>query len=386
MNNIAAKSYHLPIQKKLIGLSAVIFTGLITFLLFFYISFSGSLENEIKAQSKHLTESASGMVSYFYDLSATGQLSDEDAKKYAMEALKHSTYSDDGYFWISGLDGEILLQPYKPELVGLSLLDWQYPDGTTPFRNIDRKIRQGGGWVNYLWSKNDSLEQYSKIAYVSYFSPWDWLIGTGIYLDDMEQNVFWTVVKASGILLFGFVLFIGTAIVIVNFVVNQLSEQSVRDTLTKLYTKRFLEDVIPGMLENEKRNNRTLAAVFMDIDHFKDVNDSYGHDCGDKVLQKIAQVMLENTRSGDYCIRYGGDEFVIIGPCDDDKNVIAVVERIREEAAALVFSHHDIDFKVTLSAGIALYENHHDSFDETLIQADMKLYQAKKMGRNCVVA
>jgi len=386
MNNISAKSYHLPIQKKLICLSAVIFTGLIAFLLFFYISFSGSLENEKKSQSKHLTESALGMVSYFYDLSLTGQLSDEEAKKYAMEALRHSTYSDNGYFWVSALDGEILLQPYKPELVGLSLHDWQYSDGTYPFRNIEREMRKGGGWFNYYWSKDDSLEQYPKITYVSYFAPWDWLIGTGIYLDDMEKNVFWTVAKASGILLFGFVLFISSAIVIVNYFINQLSEQSVRDTLTKLYTKRFLEEVIPGMLENEKRNNRTLAAVFMDIDHFKDVNDNYGHDCGDKVLQKIAKVMLENTRSGDYCIRYGGDEFVIIGPCDDDKNVIAVAERIREKAASLVFSYNDIDFKVTLSAGIALYEEHHGSFDETLIQADMKLYEAKKMGRNCIAS
>lgn len=385
MAHITAQPYRLPLQNKLITLSAVILAGLIAFLLFFYMSFSSSLEKEKKAQSKHLTESASGMVSYFHQLSLTGELSDEIAQKYAMEALKQSTYSNNGYFWIGTLDGDILLQPYKPELVGLSLLDWQYSDGTYPFRDIDRADRKNGGWVNYLWSKNDSLEQFPKIGYVLYFESWDWLIGTGIYIDDMEKNIFWTVAKASGILLFGFVLFISSAIITINYFVNQLSEQSVRDSLTKLYTKRFLEEVIPGMLENEKRNNRVLAVIFLDIDHFKKVNDTYGHNCGDMVLQKVANVMMECTRTGDYCIRYGGEEFVIIGPCDNNKNVIAVAERIRKSVANLSFTHDDIEFSVTLSAGIALHEHGQASFDDTLIEADTKLYDAKESGRNRVV-
>ncbi|QUM84309.1 diguanylate cyclase [Moritella sp. 28] len=385
MPNFSAYSHRLPIQNKLIALSVLIFSVLIAFLLFFYDSFSTSLENEKKAQSKHLTESAIGVISYFHGLSLAGQLSDEDAKNYAMNSLKNSTYGDHGYFWISSLDGEILLQPYKPELVGMSLLDWQYTDGTHPFRDVSRERRKTGGWITYLWSKNDSLEQFSKIAYVSYFAPWDWLIGTGIYLDDMEENVFWTVSKATGILLFGFVLFIGVSTLTINYFINILSKQSVRDSLTKLYSKRFLEEVIPGMLENEKRHNRALAAIFLDIDHFKKINDTYGHNCGDQVLQKVARVMMECTRTGDYCIRYGGEEFVIIGPCDNSKNVIAVAERIRKQVSNLVFTHDGTAFNVTLSAGIALHDHAKSSFDETLNDADMKLFEAKTAGRNCVV-
>ena len=385
MSNFSAYSHRLPIQNKLIVLSVLIFSVLIAFLLFFYNSFSTSLENEKKAQSKHLTQSALGIIRYFYDLSSDGQLSDKDAKKYAMDALKHATYGDNGYFWISDLDGEILLQPYKPELVGMSLLDWQYTDGTHPFRDIDRERRKAGGWITYLWSKNDSLEQYSKIAYVSYFAPWDWLIGTGIYLDDMEKKVFWTVSKATGILLFGFVLFIGASILTINYFINKLSKQSVRDSLTRLYSKRFLEEVIPGMLENEKRHNRALAAIFLDIDHFKKINDTYGHNCGDKVLTKVARVMMECTGTGDYCIRYGGEEFVIIGPCDNSENVIAVAEHIRKQVSNLVFTHDNTAFSITLSAGIALHDHAKSSFEETLNDADMKLYEAKTAGRNCVV-
>ncbi|QUM77183.1 diguanylate cyclase [Moritella sp. 24] len=385
MYNLSIKSHRLPIQNKLIGLSALIFLVLIAFLIFFYHSFSTSLENEKKAQSKHLTQSALGVIQYFHDLSLSSELSDEDAKKYAMDALKYALYGDNGYFWIMGLEGEILLQPYKPELIGMSLLDWQYSDGTYPFRNIDKEIRKSGGWVNYYWSKNDSLEQFPKIGYVTYFEPWEWLVGTGIYLDDMEKNVFWTVAKASGFLLFGFVVFIFAAIIIIHYFVHKLSEQSVKDSLTKLYTKRFLEEVIPGMLENEKRHNRAIAAIFLDIDHFKKVNDTYGHNCGDKVLEQVAAVMMECTRTGDYCIRYGGEEFVIIGPCDDNKNVIAIAERIRQQVSELVFTHDDKEFTITLSAGIALHEHSQTSFDETLIDADMKLYEAKERGRNRVM-
>ena len=386
MYNLSSKSHRLPIQNKLISLSVLIFIGLIAFLIFFYHSFSTSLEEEKKAQSKHLTESALGVVRYFHNLTLTSELSDDDAKQYAIDALKYATYGDNGYFWIAALEGEIILQPYKPELTGMSLLDWQYPDGTYPFRNIDKEVRKGGGWINYFWSKNNSLEQFPKIGYVVYFEPWDWLVGTGIYIDDMEKNVFWTVLKASGILLFGFLLFSSLAIVIIHYFVNQLSEQSVRDTLTKLYTKRFLEEVIPGMLENEKRHNRAVAAIFLDIDHFKTINDTYGHSSGDKVLQQVAKVIMQYTRTGDYCIRYGGEEFVIIGPCDSDKTVIVVAERIRQKVSDLVFAHDDKEFTVTLSAGIALHHPSESSFDETLINADMKLYQAKESGRNRVVS
>jgi len=384
MYNLSAKSHRLPIQNKLISLSVLIFAGLIAFLVFFYHSFSTSLEDEKKAQSRHLTESVLGVIRYFNEQTLTTELSNKDAQQQAIDALKYVTYGDNGYFWVSELEGKILLQPYKPELLGMSLLDWQYPDGTYPFRSIKTEERKKGGWINYNWSKNDSLEQFPKIGYTVYYEPWNWLIGTGIYIDDMEKNVFWTVLKASGILLFGFFIFGGSAIAIVHYFVNQLSEQSVRDPLTKLYTKRFLEEVIPGMLENEKRNNRVVAAIFLDIDHFKNINDTYGHNCGDEVLQKVASIMMEYTRTGDYCIRYGGEEFVIIGPCVSADNVIAVAERIRQKVSELVIRYNDKEFMLTLSAGIALHDHSNTSFEETLINADMQLYQAKNSGRNQV--
>ncbi|WP_420271248.1 GGDEF domain-containing protein, partial [Moritella viscosa] len=107
--------------------------------------------------------------------------------------------------------------------------------------------------------------------------------------------------------------------------------------------------------------------------------------CGDKVLTKVARVMMECTRTGDYCIRYGGEEFVIIGPCDNSENVIAVAEHIRKQVSNLVFTHDNTAFSITLSAGIALHDHAKSSFEETLNDADMKLYEAKTAGRNCVV-
>lgn len=379
------ESRRLPIQNKLIGLSMLIGAGIIAFLIFFYYSFSASLQEEKKAQSKHLSESAMGVIEYFHQLAASGQLASSEAQEYAMNALKTATYGDNGYFWINSGDGDLLMQPYTPERVGINWSDLTDGKGNLVFREFVSRAKSGGDWVSYYWTKPNSRVEYPKISYVVYFAPWDWVLGTGLYLDDMQRNVLWAVIKASGILIAGFLVFIATTMFVVNYFVFQLGELAVRDTLTNLYTKRFLKEVLSAILDKNKRlTNSVLAVVFMDIDHFKTVNDSHGHDCGDKVLKQVAAVMMNTTRPDDYCIRFGGDEFVLIGFFDDETAVVNAVERIRNEAAQLNFSEKGRVFQVTLSAGIALHDGSKGSFDDTLKRADMKLYESKEAGRNRV--
>jgi diguanylate cyclase (GGDEF)-like protein len=379
------ESRRLPIQKKLVGLTMLIGVGIIAFLIFFYYSFSASLQNEKKAQSRHLSESAMGIIDYFYQLEESGQLAPSVAQEYAMNALQSATYGDNGYFWINSGDGELLMQPYTPERVGINQIDWTDGKGNLVFLEFVSKAKVGGDWVSYSWPKPNSTFEYPKISYVAYFPPWDWVLGTGLYLDDMQNNVFWTVLKASGVLLVGFLTFIATTIFVVNYFVIQLGELAVRDTLTNLYTKRFLKEVLPTILDKHKRlRDSVLAVVFIDIDHFKNVNDSYGHDIGDKVLKRVSATMMNTTRPDDYCIRFGGDEFVLIGFFDDETAVVNTVERIRTEAAQLYFCEIGLDFHLCISAGIALHDNERGSFDDTLKRADMKLYESKAAGRNRV--
>ncbi len=379
------ESRRLPIQKKLVGLTVLIGIGIIAFLIFFYYSFSASLQDEKKAQSKHLSESAMGIIDYFYQLEESGKLTSSEAQEYAKDALKTATYGDNGYFWINAVAGEVLMQPYTPERVGINQIDWTDGKGKLVFREFVSRAKAGGGWVSYFWPKPNSTQEYPKISYVVYFAPWDWVLGTGLYLDDMQSNILWTVIKASGLLLVGFLLFIATTIFVVNYFVVQLGELAVRDTLTNLYTKRFLKEVQPTIQDKHKRlSDSVLAVVFIDIDHFKSVNDTYGHDLGDKVLKRVSAVMMNNTRPDDYCIRFGGDEIVLIGFFDDETAVVNTVERIRTAAAQLHFCEIGLDFHLSLSAGIALHDSGLGTFDDTLKRADMKLYESKKTGRNRV--
>lgn len=130
--------------------------------------------------------------------------------------------------------------------------------------------------------------------------------------------------------------------------------------------------------------NALESAVFMDIDWFKKINDTYGHSCGDHVLNEMAKCMQTNIRPDDYCMRYGGEEFLVIGLYKDQQTIINVAERIRQKASDIVFQHSGSDFHVTLSAGIAIYRSGEETFKDTLKRADEKLYQSKANGRNCV--
>lgn len=228
-------------------------------------------------------------------------------------------------------------------------------------------------------------EQYPKVSYVVYFAPWDWVLGTGVYLDDSQAQVTQTVFQASGILLVVFGGFVIALVAAAHYFLRRLEDIAVRDSLTHLHTMRFLREVIPSILSKYRREgHRLLAAIFIDVDHFKAVNDNYGHDCGDQVLERVAHVLTGMTRGDDFCIRFGGEEFVLIGFFDNEAAVLQTAERIRAETAKLHFSHRKAEFQVTLSAGIAIYRAGEESFDDMLKRADQKMYEAKAQGRNRV--
>lgn len=385
MHNLSSKSYRRPLQNKLVGLSVIIIIGIVAFVLFFYNSFSTSLEEEKKAQSKNFIESALGIIQHFHQLELSEKLTTAEAQQMAMRTLESATYGDDGYFWINDSKGKILVQPYMPNLVGLNMSNWADSTGKYIFQEFDREARKGGGWVSYTWPKLNSSKEYPKISYVAHYADWDWLIGTGLYLDDMKSNIYWAVLRTSGILLLGFLIFIFTIVLIINYFVHQLSELSVRDALTDLYTKRFLKEMIPTLLNQNKMTDHHLVAIFIDLDHFKSINDAHGHDNGDYVLQHTAKVMRNNAKKSDYCMRYGGEEFVLIGFFENEMAAVDMAEMIRHQVSELSFISDESKFNVTLSAGIAMHNGDHDnSFEHTLKRADMKLYEAKTAGRNRV--
>ncbi len=377
----------LTIKRRLLAISIFIVIGMLFFLFFAYNDFTTSLENERKSQTKYLSSSAMGIIQYFHNLELAGELNSSQAQEFAMRALEAAIYGDKGYFWNISSIGKLLMHPYSPESVGVNFMDRTDSNGKYFVREFLSKAQSGGGWVTYTWPKPGTTNHYTKISYVNYFRPWDWVFGTGVYLDDMHNSIFWIVVKSSGILFGIFFVFLVGAISLINISTKKLEELAIRDALTGLYTKRLLFEIIPDILRKQfRQREKALAVIFMDIDHFKNVNDSYGHSVGDEVLQSLGKVILNETRPGDYCVRYGGEEIIVVGFYVRLEAAAEVADRIRIAFGKQSFVVDGSEFSVTVSAGISIYNCDSESFEETIERADKKLYESKASGRNRITS
>ncbi len=166
----------------------------------------------------------------------------------------------------------------------------------------------------------------------------------------------------------------------------KLFEAGVLDGLTKVYTRRFFEhrleyEMAVGM---HYRTRRVLSLIMVDLDHFKQVNDVYGHQSGDQVLAQLARIISETIRMTDMVARYGGEEFVIILPELDIEGGLKIAEKIRSSVASAVFLPNGPALKITASFGIASYPDFAKTKDDLISKADKALYKSKESGRNRV--
>jgi two-component system cell cycle response regulator len=169
----------------------------------------------------------------------------------------------------------------------------------------------------------------------------------------------------------------------------QLSlEMAITDQLTGLHNRRYMARHLDTLISNAQKSGRPLAFLIMDIDYFKSVNDSHGHDIGDEVLREFANRISANVRGIDLACRYGGEEFVVVMPDTDMSFASMVAERLRRsvESSAFEISRDPKKLNVTISIGIAASEGEKDTAEALLHRADQALYRAKRDGRNRVVA
>ncbi len=159
-----------------------------------------------------------------------------------------------------------------------------------------------------------------------------------------------------------------------------------RDGLTGAFNKSFLLDALDHEIARSRRSRRPLSVLVMDIDHFKKINDTYGHLVGDEVLREFARRLNQSRREDDLLCRYGGEEFVMILSDTQNREAIPLAERCRQSIADQPFTTSAGDISVTVSIGIAELDLTDDTATRSqLIEAaDQKLYQAKKSGRNQV--
>lgn len=164
-------------------------------------------------------------------------------------------------------------------------------------------------------------------------------------------------------------------------------QQSIRDGLTSLYNRRYLESHVRNILDNSQFAPKTLALLMIDVDHFKNVNDTYGHQSGDAVLVELAKRLNNNLRITDLCARFGGEEFVVLLAFINPEMALNIAERIRLSVESEPFNIPAEPFKIkcTISLGISFLEQA-DTLDSLIGKADKNLYLAKESGRNKVVA
>lgn len=167
---------------------------------------------------------------------------------------------------------------------------------------------------------------------------------------------------------------------------EKLNKMSARDELTDLHNRRYFKEALEREVARAKRYETDLVLCMMDLDHFKQVNDQYGHPTGDMVLSEIGRMLKAYMRECDLICRYGGEEFAIILPNSNIEDAHAVCDRLREMVASYQFEHKSLRFQMTVSVGIAAYTSSVDQSPMELVKcADEALYQAKDAGRNRVV-
>ncbi len=165
---------------------------------------------------------------------------------------------------------------------------------------------------------------------------------------------------------------------------EKLEEIAYTDPLTGLYNRRFFFEEAKKLYELAKRHNEPFSIIMMDVDNFKRVNDEYGHDVGDMVLKKLAEVIKNSVRASDIAARFGGEEFIIALPKTDEEGAVLVAERIRQEFKKSKVVVDSLEVRTTVSVGVSTYRGD-QTLDQLIKEADEALYRAKKTGKDKVV-
>jgi diguanylate cyclase (GGDEF)-like protein len=164
-----------------------------------------------------------------------------------------------------------------------------------------------------------------------------------------------------------------------------LRERNLIDGLTGLYNRKYLDEFIDKKMPYEMKMGTTYAIMFLDIDYFKMINDTYGHDAGDAVLQKLSKTMKNTITEDEFIIRFGGEEFLIIMKNPTEESTYKLAKKINEEFAKIVFTFNNESFSKTVSIGYSFFPSDTDQIWKCIKFADLCLYEAKATGRNKVI-
>lgn len=323
---------------------------------------------------------------------------------------------DEGYIWVNeivnyeGGDKYAIrrIHPNLPHTEGM-WLSTQMTDimGARPYEVELNGIKQHGElFFDYYFKKMSSGQIAHKLSFAKLYKPYDWVVATGVYLDDVDQLIQAEQMKieqasdAQRRLTFSIaiaVVLLATVSIVffekqfTRLVSNYeqrigeytatLEELSSTDKLTGLHNRLKLDEMFAYELSQAQRYEKSFSVLLIDIDRFKDVNDTYGHQVGDQILVEFSKLLKRNSRSTESLGRWGGEEFLVILPETTADGAMAFAEKIRQLVGAHEFP---VAGTVTCSIGVSTFHKN-DSRESMLDRADKALYCAKGKGRNAVL-
>ncbi|GAB6110259.1 diguanylate cyclase [Desulfomicrobium salsuginis] len=357
-----------------------------------------------------------------------------NVKNRIKDLIRAVRLGDDGYIWINeiinydgGDDYAIrLVHPNLPHTEGLKLsTKTQDINGNFPYKTeLDGVKLNGDLYFDYYFKKMNTDQISHKLTYAKLYKPYNWVIATGVYLDDVDNLIIneqqsMEKTHKNQIQILGIVIF---CILVISFIflvafekhINGLissyvetieaKEKSLRlekdkvekafgklkdvaylDYLTGLWNRRSMYERLTEEYSRCSRNDSSFVIILGDIDHFKVINDTHGHGCGDIVLKQLSKIMSKNIRNEDSISRWGGEEFLILGTSCDLADGVSLAEKVRNAIEHQEISFDTITLKVTMTLGVSAFDPK-KSIDEIIKEADAMLYFGKNKGRNCVIS
>lgn len=332
---------------------------------------------------------------------------EDEVKAFIAEEIHNSTYSENSYIWVNevvnwegGDDYAIRrIHPNLRDTIG-TLLSTSMTDikGNTPYKTELEGVKEHGElFFTYYFQKKDSEEISEKLTYAKLYKDYNWIVAMGIHLDDLSAYVDNTNNQSSFILrqITPLLIFLVLGLFVFNSVLLMIIEkrkskkdnqalqiEANQDTLTGVGNRRYGESVLKDLFFQFKRDQKPVLLAIFDIDFFKHINDTYGHDIGDRTLVQLCRSLEDVVCTKDSLFRLGGDEFLIICPDIEGKALEQISTTLLETARAVDVSSEGASFSLTISIGITTFHESDENEQQALKRADKALYRAKQSGRD----
>ena len=309
----------------------------------------------------------------------------------------------------------MLINNNRPDLEGQVISEFALDTNGKSYRQefMDGIRHQGEAHVIYTYQKPDGSGTGRKLSYFKLYPRWNWIVARGIYLDRLDADIAGKQQELrqrvqNEMVLLGIIFLAGVGLSLalaywfsrqLQSIFNQyratrlqhlteleelnrqLAQQSRTDALTGTANRGYFNEQLGQQLGQANRYGDTVCLLLLDIDHFKQINDTHGHLSGDQVLQELARLIQANIRQTDLFARWGGEEFVVLAPGITLEQAMQMAEKLR----TMVMNHHfPVDLDISCSFGVGQHLASETTSD-FLQRVDNALYQAKNQGRNCCV-